>query len=515
MKILNVIPGLAKASGPTTFCVKVCDHIADEQTTVTIVHGDRIDATSLTPKNPLVRLLDWQRVLQNAPPDIIHIHALWSPFSHAGVRYARKHKTPYVISTHGMLAPWALKHKWLKKKLAWWIYQRRDLEGAAMFHVTAECEIKWLRDLGFKQPCVLVPLGSDLPELCPSKTPRPDIKSVLFVGRIYPVKGLINLVRAWAEVRPASLRASTSADTSTVDRSPSQGSSKAGLETGSTFSSSFADATADRKVTADKHWELETRESESHTHALMNSRTNELPRWQLVIAGPDQAGHKSEVVAEAKRLGLRVEDSTTNVLMHSRTNGLPPDLVFTGPVFGKDKENLYAKADLFVLPSYSENFGAVVIEALAYGCPVITTKGTPWSELLGNSDSSLVHCCDSALVERPTSFAKATMAQEVGGQRSSLCPTNALMNYRNNALLPNGLMNSRTNELTRTGRAGWWIDIGVEPLEEALKEAMSLRDEERHVMGENGRRLVEAKYMWPTIAANMKQAYGGLLESGL
>ena len=85
--------------------------------------------------------------------------------------------------------------------------------------------------------------------------------------------------------------------------------------------------------------------------------------WRVVVAGPDEGGHKAAVIAAARDAGVG-------------------DLFdFVGAVEGERKRQLFHDADLFVLPTASENFGVVVAEALAAGLPVVTTKGTPWNEL--------------------------------------------------------------------------------------------------------------------------------------
>lgn len=84
----------------------------------------------------------------------------------------------------------------------------------------------------------------------------------------------------------------------------------------------------------------------------------------MVVAGNDEQGHLADVQSLADSLGVR------------------DDFDFPGSVQGTAKQRLFAQADVFVLPTLSENFGIVVAEALGYGVPVITTHGAPWSGLV-------------------------------------------------------------------------------------------------------------------------------------
>ncbi len=74
----------------------------------------------------------------------------------------------------------------------------------------------------------------------------------------------------------------------------------------------------------------------------------------------------------------------SNVKARVKELGFEDNFIFTGALDDTEKWNAYARSDLFVLPTYSENFGIAIAEALFAELPVITTKGAPWAGLEKN-----------------------------------------------------------------------------------------------------------------------------------
>ncbi len=119
----------------------------------------------------------------------------------------------------------------------------------------------------------------------------------------------------------------------------------------------------------------------------------EWPEWKLRIAGPAERGHDLQLRLLANELGL------------SRVS-------IEGAVFGADKQAAYRNADVFILPTRSENFGLVVVEALAQETPVISTRGAPWSALEDNR-------CGWWVEQSPASMA-ASLKQAMAMPRTHL-----------------------------------------------------------------------------------------------
>lgn len=166
----------------------------------------------------------------------------------------------------------------------------------------------------------------------------------------------------------------------------------------------------------------------------------------------DAEGWKLELVYTAREGVERDFERSMKQLVE--TLGIAESVEFTGALSDEAKWSAYARANLTVLPSYSENFGMVVVESLWMGVPVVTTKGTPWA------------CLEN------------TQMEKVGG-----------------------------------GRAGWWIDVGVDALATTLRECLALSDERLEDMGKVGHALVSEKYTWKSSVVLMKHGYEQVLNT--
>ena len=85
--------------------------------------------------------------------------------------------------------------------------------------------------------------------------------------------------------------------------------------------------------------------------------------WRLRIVGPTETTYRRHLLNLVTDLGI--EDSVT----------------LEGPIYRNEKLRVWHTSALFVLASYTENFGMVVCEALGHGLPVLTTDKTPWTDI--------------------------------------------------------------------------------------------------------------------------------------
>lgn len=225
---------------------------------------------------------------------VAHFHGLWQP---AQARLSRACRAPIVISPHGMLEPWAWRHKRWKKLPYFYLRERAHLRRAQALLTTSPSEA---RHVGAFLPAANIaslPLGlsgNAGPNYATARAQlgwAPEEIVLTFLSRLHPKKGLHLLLEALRKMPEKKLR--------------------------------------------------------------------------LVVVGDGAARYVAALHAQAARDAAEL-----------------PRIDWIGEIWGEARWPYLQGADLFCLPTHSENFGLAVLEACQVGTPVLTTTGTPWPELL-------------------------------------------------------------------------------------------------------------------------------------
>ena len=243
---------------------------------------------------------------QVASFDLLHLHSVFLWPTWAAARVARRAGVPYVLSPRGMLVRDLIRKKSRLRKTCWIrLIEKKNIEQAAMVHVTSPVEVAELKRFTFCLPGVtVVENGVSWPEKWSDNEVSEDVRNIvrnqpylLFFGRLNWKKGIDRLL-----------------------------------------------------------------------HAL-----KEVPKLQLIVAGNDEDGY----LAELKRLATTLQVSD-RVFFLARS------------LEGADKEALFSGATLFVLSSYSENFGITVLEAMVRAVPVVITEEVGAAEIVRRSEGGIV-----------------------------------------------------------------------------------------------------------------------------
>jgi glycosyltransferase involved in cell wall biosynthesis len=268
-------------------------------------------------------IVDYLRV-QAGSFDAVHIHGMFNGISTSAARAARGASLPYVIGPFGTLSRYTFAHRRTLLKRAWHsLLDAPAVRRAGAMHFTTVHERDEARRLEAVRsvPSVVVPPAwIPHPSVAepgahgPSSTVSAQAGTVLFLGRLHPIKALEALIDAWPRVRASR------------------------------------------------------------------------PRARLLIAGSGDPEYERAIKA-------RVVQS-----------GSAGSIEFTGFVTGAEKSRLLTEADAFVLPSYHENFGMSVVEAITNGVPAVVSPDVQLAEVVAE------HRLGAVVSRDPASLAEGILS---------------------------------------------------------------------------------------------------------
>jgi glycosyltransferase involved in cell wall biosynthesis len=367
MKILTFISSLdINSGGPSRSVPMLVKGLVEFGVDVTLmtIHSENMNVHALEGTTARLKVLEPSftrreiaQYLKDEKFHLIQIQSMWDWPYHKVMVEARKLGIPYIVTPRGMLEPWSLSQKKWKKKLAWWLYQRNDVQKSVCVFTTAKMEAEHVTNLGITTCKAVIPNGIET-DSYPCKTSVDVVKKqVLFLSRVHVKKGIEILFDAWKRIH------------------------------------------------------------------------SEFAGWQLLVVGNGEAEYIQGLENRVENLGLK------------------ENIKILPPVFGNDKIQLYQESALFCLPSYSENFGMAIAEAMSCGTPVITTTNCPW-------------------------------------------------------------------EILKETNTGWCVNLSLDNLERALREALTMSPTELYDMGQKASKLIYENFDYRNVTRKTLKLYEWLLNGG-
>jgi glycosyltransferase involved in cell wall biosynthesis len=139
--------------------------------------------------------------------DILHLHGVFMHIQYLSSKLAQKNNHPYIVTPHGMLEPWLLKDKRLKKKIYFELILNKILSKSTVLHAITPLEKESLFELTKHKNIVEIPnfiYHESIPKF--EKYNPKEEEYLLFVGRIHPKKGLDILLESFSAMENKKLK---------------------------------------------------------------------------------------------------------------------------------------------------------------------------------------------------------------------------------------------------------------------------------------------------------------------
>ncbi len=160
--------------------------------------SDRINIFNPGLINKFPFSLKYFKKLFEIKPQIIDLQGIWSSTSILSLIYHKLSKTPYIVTPRGMLEKWALQQSYFKKKIFYFFVEKYHLKNAIYLRATSDLEASTFIKLGFEKNKILnIPNSIKIPILKKKIKKKIKKKKLLFLSRLHPKKGLVELLHSW------------------------------------------------------------------------------------------------------------------------------------------------------------------------------------------------------------------------------------------------------------------------------------------------------------------------------